>query len=505
MRVAFTVLFIILAVLLAVAVGFYTYFNRPTSCGLCHIMKPYLSSWQKTDHAKKKVDCYECHAIPGIRGRIAANARVLRYTITYLGKKPKLIKGEVSNQACLRCHFSYATESKALVASKHFKSYLKEKISCTDCHLQLAHLSADKKKLPKPLKNNWATVDNCQQCHVPQYDLWKESLHAEAIDALQPQNITNKVCLPCHTLTPKLANVQCENCHGEGGKHIARPKRGNVPVAELKAEVCGSCHSGSHHDTFSDAEWKGTKHAKALEDLKKAKETAKDYCLKCHSVDYRLAAADEKPTLSTAKLPLTCQACHDTHTTDTRLSKEKLCPSCHTGENLAVGWEVHYPTKEFFLGRRVKDSGVSFPPVFGKHVNNGVTCVNCHMYKRVFVSEQEPAKTGHDFLAKPEGCNACHPERGIDGNKTKIDELQAPTRAALVELKPRLDAAKLKLDELKKAGRENKQLRLLYDVAKFDYDFVEQDGSNGFHNPDYAGALLQQTRENLNAFEAQTR
>lgn len=521
MRIALIVLIVILAGIIIFGAGSYAYFNRPTSCATCHVMKDYVSSWQKTKHARADVDCYSCHAQPGIRGRIGAHAQGLRYVVTYWGK-PKL-KADVANDTCFRCHFTYSKQSKNKIASNHYKSYLKKDVKCVDCHLQLAHGTANKKKLPKTIADGWAGVDVCKKCHEPQFKAWsEEALHPEAMQVLMPKMVTNKNCLPCHTVgfnkggfvslekTPKLAAVQCESCHGKGENHIARPKAENAPDAGLNAEACGVCHTGPHHDTFSEAEWKGTKHARALPDLLKFRkikpEAVKDYCLECHSTDYRLAPADKKPTLDTAKLSLTCQACHDTHSTLTRLPKNLLCQSCHTGGlELKVGGEVHNNTKEMYFGKIVPGTGIFAPPVFAKHVRSGVGCPECHMFKKPYVSEAEPAKSGHDFLPKPEGCAVCHPERGVDGNKAMIDTLQAPTKAALAELKPRIDAAKVRFEELKKAGKATKDLTKVYNLAIFGYDFTFQDRSNGFHNPDYAKAMLDLSRKNLAAFEAQSR
>ena len=64
---------VVVAVLLAVvvlggvgAVGLWQYHEQPEFCATCHIMDPYLESWQSSDygvhaHAKHDVACLDCH------------------------------------------------------------------------------------------------------------------------------------------------------------------------------------------------------------------------------------------------------------------------------------------------------------------------------------------------------------------------------------------------------------------------------------------------------------
>jgi cytochrome c nitrite reductase small subunit len=64
---------VVIAVLLVVvalggvgAVGLWQYHEQPEFCGTCHIMDPYLESWQALDygaaaHAEQGVACLDCH------------------------------------------------------------------------------------------------------------------------------------------------------------------------------------------------------------------------------------------------------------------------------------------------------------------------------------------------------------------------------------------------------------------------------------------------------------
>lgn len=505
----------ILGVILILVVVSFVALEQPVTCGICHDERTIVDSWRTTPMGKKNVICMDCHSDNGFLARLATHMRGVAYLVA--GERTK--KANVPADRCLVCHFARKTEADRQTAANHYGKYMKAGSKCQDCHLQMAHVILDRKTLPKTVADGWAGADVCRKCHGEQYDSWEEgSLHAGAMSALQPKNIANVNCIGCHTVgykkdgfvslekTPSLANVQCENCHGKGEKHIQQPKAKNAPWAPLGANMCGDCHSGIHHNTFSDAEWKSTKHAAALKTLvdmdKKTPGSVANECLACHSADYILKPAGEKPTLKTAKEALTCQACHDGHSTRTRLPKEILCQSCHSGEGFKTGDAVHHPTEEFFMGEFIQGSGVFGPPV-SKHVPNGISCPNCHIITAPYVSEQQPAKSGHDFLPKPEGCVKCHNGMTNDTAAAKIAELQAPSKAALAELKPSVDAAKAKYKELSNDGKKKvkDEIKKPYDLLVLGYDFVAQDGSNGFHNPAYAAKMIDLCRTNLPVFE----
>ena len=55
--------------------------------------------------------------------------------------------------------------------------------------------------------------------------------------------------------TPRLAGVQCENCHGPAANHAANPDDPtSVPRVEVAATMCGGCHANRY------AEWNTSDH-----------------------------------------------------------------------------------------------------------------------------------------------------------------------------------------------------------------------------------------------------
>ena len=71
-------------------------------------------------------------------------------------------------------------------------------------------------------------------------------------------------------LTPQLAGVQCENCHGPARAHSLNPKanrpgtdprRNAGKTARIAEPICRTCHVGSHSPAFAfDKYWPKIKH-----------------------------------------------------------------------------------------------------------------------------------------------------------------------------------------------------------------------------------------------------
>jgi hypothetical protein len=120
--------------------------------------------------------------------------------------------------------------------------------------------------------SDYVTSAACNQCHAAQYMKWANSAHARATDPLPPRSAEfEPSCLGCHATgsgpaaTDQLKSavalsVQCEQCHGPGGKHVAKPAKGYGRVADLKA-ACVGCHSTETSPGFNVAvAWEKIKH-----------------------------------------------------------------------------------------------------------------------------------------------------------------------------------------------------------------------------------------------------
>jgi len=114
-------------------------------------------------------------------------------------------------------------------------------------------------------------AEACSACHAAEHGVWQGSKHAGAFKALQAVNKSfDPDCLVCHTvaldqeggfldpyLTPNLAGVQCESCHGAGHAHAA--SQGAKPVGNAgwaRERMCAQCHVPRHSPAFEvDQYW----------------------------------------------------------------------------------------------------------------------------------------------------------------------------------------------------------------------------------------------------------
>jgi PKD domain/Cytochrome c554 and c-prime len=125
--------------------------------------------------------------------------------------------------------------------------------------------------------NFYAGSDQCSSCHGDKYNGWKTTPHSYAIrEQLNPDGslITghSASCILCHSVgnnqatgyiyntnsfgptnyTSSLANVGCESCHGPAGWHKNSDHAVITPVVSLDPAICGSCHQGATHPTFTE-------------------------------------------------------------------------------------------------------------------------------------------------------------------------------------------------------------------------------------------------------------
>lgn len=113
----------------------------------------------------------------------------------------------------------------------------------------------------------------CSQCHVAQYLKWSNSPHAHATDPLPPRAYEFETsCLDCHAtgakpasaavtaVTARLQGVQCEQCHGPGSEHVAKPGKRYGRVADMRT-ACVGCHTSETSRDFDlQAAWAKIKH-----------------------------------------------------------------------------------------------------------------------------------------------------------------------------------------------------------------------------------------------------
>ncbi|MBU0717891.1 MAG: hypothetical protein KJ749_06540 [Planctomycetes bacterium] len=356
-------------------------------------------------------------------------------------------------------------------------------------------------------------VADCVACHEDRHTSWLGTIHATAFDTLVASGDgENPLCFPCHTVaygaasgfldtdvTPHLVGVQCENCHGPGSAHVAKPEDAPLEL-NLDASLCGACHQSchglcgeNHHPQFE--QWSTSKHSLALSDLQ-ADPSAEDSCLACHSTDYRLAAPGSEPTLSEAWFDIECVACHDAHGTvnpgQLRLPPYLLCADCHTmGSGLVPGDLPERPQTEGLHGSGgFALDGTAMEGPYTEHWW-GIPdeCVTCHVHQEPYGGPDQPVNSGHTFEPNLRACMPCHTEEAAI---LLVAGVREETECRLAAIARYFDPGDpLYVDPATLSPAELDQ----YNVAAFNYEFVLADNSFGSHNAYYTRALLAETEE----------
>lgn len=132
--------------------------------------------------------------------------------------------------------------------------------------------SLDARKDQHGKEKVYAGEQTCLTCHPGKHETWSKSRHGHAYETL---NRVNKAfdpeCLKCHVTgfdraggfisevdTPKLKNVQCEECHGPGLNHAKNPQAGFGSTAQ---QACKRCHVKNHSPNFNFSKyWPKIKH-----------------------------------------------------------------------------------------------------------------------------------------------------------------------------------------------------------------------------------------------------
>jgi len=357
-------------------------------------------------------------------------------------------------------------------------------------------------------------VTQCLSCHAANYSDWIHTRHATAFDTLiQGGNQNNELCFPCHTVgygaasgfvsqetTPHLTGVQCETCHGAGSSHATDPYNVAAEV-RLDSAACGACHESchglcgeNHHPQFE--QWSTSAHSRSLYDLWWTPGAA-DYCLACHSTDYRLAAPGQEPSLWTAQFNIECAACHRAHGSpyvgQLRQPPYLLCADCHRMGELSPGDPPDQPQAEMLHGTGgFRLDGTPQQGPYSMHWwGIADECKACHVYMQPYGGPHQPVDSGHTFRANLRSCMPCHTEQTAS---LLVRELEYEISTRLGEIAHYftpgdplyLDPATLPIEELPR-----------YLVARFNYEMVREDRSYGTHNPPYARTLLAQTESFL--------
>jgi hypothetical protein len=276
------------------------------------------------------------------------------------------------------------------------------------------------------------------------------------------------------TAFARATSADCARCHAAEGfiNFIAYPKVAAVGIPNPSHITCEACHSGKHvsFDIASDGPDYAIRTKAAVDVISDPGKTIDlgseaNLCVNCHQS--RTPAPVDELQLN-ADLTVMDAAGNGTYA----ISSSRYGPHHGPQGNLLVGTGGYE-----FTGSENYVSGNTST----HHATAG--CTTCHMNDG-----------SHTFAPSIDACKTCHAsatEFDYHGKQTEIIAL-------LGQLKVKLEAKGILAAVAGAKATAPAILTVTQAQAFYNYTLIEEDRSEGIHNPKYIHALLQNTIEALN-------
>jgi len=181
-----------------------------------------------------------------------------------------------------------------------------------------------------------------------------------------------------------------------------------------------------------------------------------------------------------------CRDCHFgiVHNPATKTDRMNFCIACHAENSdsdapqMANCETCHEAQYSMNNGTGAKDLEGEKSLMFGE----GIGCQDCHT-----------AVAQGIFRSSKETCVGCH-----DADYVGVfEEWSSDTKAKIASLREQRVEVEAALSDADKTKRDTSALWNRYEKALYNLQFVEDDGTNGVHNNDYAIAILDTVAEDF--------
>ncbi len=438
---------------------------------------------------------------------------------------------------------------------------------CELCHAdkipaftQTAHADAFKRKING--SDGAAFKASCVSCHVLGYDTNPAATNGGFDDValsvgwtfptnMASPSVTNNWDAMPATLQVK-ANIQCENCHGPGRRHMLSGGVTNMIGISLSAGNCGQCHDKPTNHV-KNYEWGQTMHALGPDAF-----SSRASCGgACHTTKGFIDANDPGvdfnghivPTRGTYNEGIACAACHDPHSKGMGDSQVRnftnftftsgaivakggegvLCMRCHHDRYNANDRVNVYESSRGFGGPHY---GVQGDMLFGTNaIQYGMnmpssrhwdvvedTCVTCHMQDTPTNGPAMNKVGGHTWMigwsSSPtssveltKACLGCHGEiesfnfggedYDQDGVVEGVQKEVSDMLFQLASMLPPYSGTNISTTGWPTTGLTSSGPDYSKRAARYNWLAVVNDGSLGVHNPKYITAILRASIDDL--------
>jgi cytochrome c nitrite reductase small subunit len=302
------------------AVGFWQYHEQPQFCATCHIMDPYLESWESSEygahaHGVEGVVCLDCHE-PTLDQQV--NELVVYMQGDY---EIPLEELEYSKEECFDCHELESNEELIeLTADLELNPHDSPHLGELDC--QLCHSMHEE------------SVDYCARCHEP-----LSTGPGWTTEVITPTGVAvwspDMDCSACHVMDTYFDSLQdtnllayahaqegleCLDCHEEAAvKQVHEEAVAGKAIRSKTVDMqfCLDCHVANEHTSYEEVIGRTAEYMIDDQNINPHEPHADTAavgqmeCSTCHQMH-------EESRLINA-----CYSCHHSGTFDT-------CLACHT-------------------------------------------------------------------------------------------------------------------------------------------------------------------------------
>jgi 2',3'-cyclic-nucleotide 2'-phosphodiesterase (5'-nucleotidase family) len=227
-------------------------------------------------HASSETAISIAQVVPGVDAIIAGNGKEFTLPIT-LGRA-SVVFTPYETRMLGELRFYRTTEGLFTVKNRFIAldSAVPEDQSASDFVAESGQaVKREVEKFTKPMEttpdlrtgaasadSNFVSAQACLECHRAQYLAWANTAHARAMNSLASRAAElDTGCLVCHTTgfnrggfqnvtqSRMLINVQCEECHGPGRAHIAKPDKTYGHISDVQT-ICSRCHNAETSGEF---------------------------------------------------------------------------------------------------------------------------------------------------------------------------------------------------------------------------------------------------------------
>ncbi|HJY63624.1 MAG TPA: ammonia-forming cytochrome c nitrite reductase subunit c552 [Ignavibacteria bacterium] len=352
------------------------------------------------------------------------------------------------------------------------------------------------------------------------------------------------------------ASIGCESCHGPGSEHVYNGGDTNRIQRSVDEGVCGKCHDAlNNHYIFT--QWKKAKHSNVVysNSFVQQNNGTNDLgnCIRCHDgkgyVNFTKGIGTNTNSYNIAQQEMiACASCHDPHgsTNEFQLRTRPVnsdtlangfhytvvgngivCLDCHKSRRNAMTytttritsahWGPHYSGQADQYQGQNYATFTGFPPYRNTLHKEFLAdaCATCHMAPTDTSSTSgnknkvgghtlklHNDSTNYDHM---EGCKGCHAgktnfdqfmaDQDYDGD-TQIESWRHEVEGCLTLLRIQLPPVGVDSVSWQMIGADTLNPdHLKIKKAYYNYLLVEEEGSEGMHNPKFAIDVLVYSRQ----------